>query len=120
MNLIVSLICSLAVFQSLAAGASIPNYFERSLTTRQRLDTQQVRAELGRRVSKETSIFGPDDQRYSDATSRWNNYAVRQIQVVVSPGRESDVSTIVSTKMIIRPIFWLIHATGQILQREQY
>lgn len=106
MNLIASLVFSLAVFQCLAAGANIHTYFERSLTTRQRLDTKQVRAELGRRVSKETSIFGPDDQRYNDATSRWNNYAVPQIHVVVSPGRESDVSTIVSTKMIIRAIFW--------------
>lgn len=70
MNSIISLICSLAVFQSLTTGASIPTYFERSLTTRQGLDTQQVRTELGRRVSKETSIFGPDDQRYNDATSR--------------------------------------------------
>ncbi|KAK2038886.1 FAD-binding domain-containing protein [Colletotrichum somersetense] len=86
-------VLGLAVFQSLAA--SIPNYFERYPTTRTQLDTNQIQAELGKLVSKETAIFGPDDDRYDNATSRWNTFAVPQIKVVISPGQESDVSTIV-------------------------
>ncbi|KAK1975703.1 hypothetical protein LZ30DRAFT_605026 [Colletotrichum cereale] len=93
---IVSFVFGLTVFQSLAAGANVPNYFERSLTTRQQLNTNHVRAELGGRLSKESAVFGPDDPRYSNATSRWNSYAMPQVQVVVSPGQESDISTIVN------------------------
>ncbi|KAK1992099.1 hypothetical protein LX36DRAFT_753186 [Colletotrichum falcatum] len=90
---IVSLVLGLAAFRSLAAAASIPGYFQRSLTTRSQLDTNQIRAELGKLLSKETAIFGPGDDRYDAATSRWNNFAVPQVKVVISPGRESDVST---------------------------
>ncbi|KAK1595305.1 uncharacterized protein LY79DRAFT_511143 [Colletotrichum navitas] len=93
---IVSLVLGLvAVFQPLASAASVPNYFERSPTTRSQLDANQIQAELGQLVSKETVIFGPGDDRYENATSRWNTFAVPQVQVVISPGCESDVSTIV-------------------------
>ncbi|KDN59786.1 hypothetical protein CSUB01_10237 [Colletotrichum sublineola] len=89
------LVFILSIFYSLVAGASIPRYLERYLTTRKQLDTNQARAELGGRLSKEAVIFGPEDPRFHNATSKWNSMLVPQVKVVVFPGRESDVSKIV-------------------------
>jgi hypothetical protein len=116
----ISLVCSLAVFQTLAAGAGIPRYFERSPTTHHQLDVEEVREELGSRVSRSTAIFGPDDRRFNNATSRWNIFAVPQIQVVIVPGEESDVSTIVSAMIILIEVLFPNGNQGQILQRKQH
>lgn len=65
--------------------------------TRRDLSTTQAQQELGRQVSNTTAIFGPEDSRFDNATLRWNPVVVPQIQVVVEPGQESDIPTIVST-----------------------
>ncbi|KAF9871850.1 hypothetical protein CkaCkLH20_10784 [Colletotrichum karsti] len=89
------LISVIALLHGLACGSDAPNYFERSPTTPRRLDANRVRRELGSRVSKATTIFGPEDSRYEIATSRYSTFAPPNVQVVVVPGKESDVSTIV-------------------------
>ncbi|KAI1468333.1 FAD-binding domain-containing protein [Daldinia caldariorum] len=91
----ISSLCNLVLFGTLATGASIPRYFQPSAFTRRQLDPTQVQQELGSQLSNTTSIFGPDDDRYPEATTRWNTFAVPKIQIVVEPGEESDVSTIV-------------------------
>ena len=95
MKIFRSLICSVAIFHTLAAAASIPRYFDRFPTTPRGLNSTKVQRELGRRLSNTTVIFGPDDSRFTAATARWDDFAVPQIQLVIEPGRESDVSTIV-------------------------
>ncbi|KAJ5609930.1 FAD-binding domain-containing protein [Penicillium herquei] len=55
----------------------------------------QVQKELGSLVSLSTSIFGPEDSRWSNATERYQDYALPSIQLVVQPGEETDISTIV-------------------------
>ena len=80
---------------SLAAGASIPRYFERQLTTRRNLTSTQVQRELGGQVSNATLIFGPDDSRFNNVTSRWTDFSKPHIQVVIEPGIETDVAKIV-------------------------
>ncbi|KAL9082956.1 MAG: hypothetical protein Q9165_008719 [Trypethelium subeluteriae] len=80
---------------SLAAGASIPRYFEKHPITRRDLSSAQVQQELGGQVSNTTSIFGPDDSRFNEVTSRWTDFSKPHVQVVIEPGRESDVPTIV-------------------------
>ncbi|CRG92718.1 putative FAD-linked oxidoreductase YvdP [Talaromyces islandicus] len=42
-----------------------------------------------------TAIFGPNDSRYSEATARWDTYAMPVIQVVVEPAEEADIPEIV-------------------------
>ncbi|KAI2779941.1 FAD-binding domain-containing protein [Daldinia loculata] len=96
MKKFVSLVCSLALFGTLATGASIPRYFQPSAFTRRQLNATQVQQELGSELSNTTSIFGPDDDRFTEATTRWNIFAVPKIQVVIEPGEESDISTIVT------------------------
>jgi hypothetical protein len=107
---------TLAFFSKPAAGASIPRYFQRSPTTRHQLNVTQVQRELGCLVSKTTAIYGPDDRRYDNATSRWNIYAPPQIQIVVEPARESDISATVSVLGIIIQIPVADRSKGQILQ----
>ena len=97
MKSFISLAYSLTIFQTLGAGTVIPRYFQTAPVTRRNLSTTQVQQELGRQVSNTTTIFGPEDSRYDNATVRWNIVAVPQIQVVIEPGRESDIPTIVST-----------------------
>ena len=97
MKSFVSLACSLAVVQALVAGSTIPRYFQNLPVTRRDLSSPQIQQELGRQLSKTTTIFGPSDSRFDNATVRWNIVAVPKIQVVIEPGQESDVSTIVST-----------------------
>lgn len=97
MKSFVSLGCSLAIFQTLSAGAVIPRYFQTVPVTRRQLSSTRIQQELGGQVTNTTTIFGPDDSRYDDATSRWNNFAVPRVRVVIEPGEESDISTIVST-----------------------
>ena len=93
----VLLACSLAICRALGAVTTIPRYFQTAPVTRRDLSTVQVQQELGRQVSNTTTIFGPADSRYDNATVRWNLIAVPKIQVVIEPGQESDIQIIVST-----------------------
>lgn len=80
---------------SLAASASISRSFEKYPTTLLNLTTTQVQQELGSQVSNATFIFGPDDGRFNNVTSRWTDASKPHIQVVIEPGSESDVAKIV-------------------------
>lgn len=95
MNELLCFLLALALLQNFALAHSIPNYFTKAPVTRSQLDVEQVRRELGCRVSKTSTIFGPDDDSYVNATARWNPIAAPRIQVVIAPGEESDVSVIV-------------------------
>ncbi|KAL4875383.1 hypothetical protein BJY04DRAFT_232662 [Aspergillus karnatakaensis] len=80
---------------TLAAGASIPRYFETHATTRRDLTSSQVQQELGAQLSPKTQIFWPQDDRFDELTSRWTDFSKPTVQVVIQPGRESDVAKIV-------------------------
>lgn len=116
--------CFFGILWTLAAGASIPRYFEKHGITRRDLTSAQVQRELGGLVSNTTLIFGPTDPRFDAVTSRWTDFSKPHIQVVIEPGRESDVPTIVrpmpttSARRSILPAD--TDFQGRILQREQY
>ncbi|KAL8672821.1 MAG: hypothetical protein Q9168_002732 [Polycauliona sp. 1 TL-2023] len=90
-----SLLYSFALLLTLVTGASIPRNFEKLPLTRRQLSPTQVQREIGGRVSKTTWIFGPNDGRFANATSRWSLYERPRIQVVIEPALASDVSIIV-------------------------
>ncbi|KAB8235183.1 FAD-binding oxidoreductase [Aspergillus alliaceus] len=78
------------LFQPLVAALIQSQYtFAKGLTA------VQAQRELGPLLSSTTSIFGPVDSRWFNVTERYQCYAPPQIQLVVQPGRESDISTIV-------------------------
>lgn len=103
MRSFVSLASSLAIFQTLGASMTTPRYFQKAPVSRRDLSSAQVQQELGSKVSITTSIFGPGDSRFDKATVRWNVVAVPTIQVVIEPGQESDIPTIVSIDEQSRP-----------------
>ncbi|KDN67464.1 putative FAD binding domain-containing protein [Colletotrichum sublineola] len=92
---VVSVSFCLGLVCTLTAGASIPSYFEKLSVTRRDLNTAKVQQELGDLVSNTTLIFGPDDDRFKNATSRWQDFSRPNIQIAIEPGCESDVATIV-------------------------
>ncbi|KAK1570172.1 FAD binding domain-containing protein [Colletotrichum navitas] len=91
----VSVSCYLGLFWTLVTSASIPRYFEKHPVTRRDLSSAKIQQELGGLVSNTTLIFGPDDDRFGNATSRWQDFSRPTIQIAVEPGSESDVATVV-------------------------
>ena len=96
MKSLISLGCGLAMFQTTGHAAIAPQWPETAALTCRRLSSEMVRQELRIRLSDTTSIFGSDDGRYETATSRWNRVAVPGIEVIIEPGQESDIPTVVS------------------------
>lgn len=96
MKVFVPLLCGLGLLRTFVASASIPRYFEKFPTTRRNVTSTQVQLELGGKVSNTTVIYGPEDDRYAEATARWSSFALPHVQVVIEPTQESDISTIVS------------------------
>lgn len=56
----------------------------------------RIQTELGPSLSNVSSIFGPDDSRWEATTERYSTLGLPDIQVVVQPALESEISTIVS------------------------
>jgi len=63
--------------------------------TRANIGPNQVAQELGPLLSKEASIFGPDDNRWDGVNVNWNEYGAPHFTVVVEAGQESDIAIIV-------------------------
>ncbi|KAJ3572917.1 hypothetical protein NPX13_g4887 [Xylaria arbuscula] len=93
--------CVLALYLAPASGnpigspVSVPRYFQRSLTTRADISSEQVRTELGSIISNTSLIFGSSSDAWADATDRWNYYSKPNIQAVIEVGQESDVAKVV-------------------------
>ncbi|KAK7931188.1 hypothetical protein PG985_001900 [Apiospora marii] len=95
-SLIDLLTLSLVLLQSsLVAGGVVPRYFQSAPFTRRDLSAAKVQQELGVLISNGSTILGPDDARFANATERYSTYAVPRIEVVVVPVEEGDVSMIV-------------------------
>ena len=88
-------VCGLILLQSLAAANAIQFPDTQHGFTTRRLTPVQAQLELGPLLSNNSSIFGPNDSRWPNATERYQNYAPPHIQLVVQPGLESDIPTIV-------------------------
>lgn len=85
----------LAIMASLAAAAPKDCPDGLCLRTRANLSPLEVSQELGPLISNASSIFGPSDSRWANATARYQQYAAPKFTVVVRVARESDVSVIV-------------------------
>ncbi|KAI2639150.1 FAD-binding domain-containing protein [Hypomontagnella submonticulosa] len=85
----------LALFQTFASAAAVPRYFQRHPMTRRDLSVQKVEQELSVILSNGTTMYGPQDTKWEDLIERYNTFALPDIQIVVQPGQESDISKIV-------------------------
>lgn len=88
--------CAVAVLHALSAAALIcPDGLCTELMTRATITAAQVSKELGPQLSTSAQIFGPSDPRWANATERFQTYKPPNITVVVEPGHEDDIPTIV-------------------------
>ncbi|KAI0382391.1 hypothetical protein F5Y04DRAFT_45577 [Hypomontagnella monticulosa] len=87
--------------QTLVAGSAIPRapgtpqYFRPHGFTRRDLSVTQVQQELGPQLSNGSLLFGPSDPRWYAAIERYSTHAIPDVEIVVQPATEKDVSTIV-------------------------
>lgn len=86
-----------SLFHVFAAGSTIPSYFRSVTITPRDLSNAQVQRDLGSRLSNTTTIIGATSNDFTAATVRWSDFHQPTIQIVVEPGKESDVSKIVRT-----------------------
>jgi hypothetical protein len=92
----------LAILQAFVASSPLPSnvvprYFQNEPLTRRELSPTRVQQELGTTLSINTTIFGPENPAFANVTHRWNTVAPPEIELVVQPGAESDISKIVSS-----------------------
>ncbi|KAI1771734.1 hypothetical protein F4818DRAFT_202391 [Hypoxylon cercidicola] len=90
----------LALFQALAVASplplsSVPRYFQKNPVTRREVQVSTIQQELGTSLSPGSIIILPSDASFSNDTHRWNTLAPPDVEVVVQPARESDISRIV-------------------------
>lgn len=116
--------CCAAIFSSLTVSAAhIRTALEYGQFTRHQLNVSQAQQELGSQLSPASVIFGPTDPDWKNATERYSTYAPPKIQLVVIPGLESDIPTIVSYLFTIferiRQLTFATRLPGQMVQSEQ-
>ncbi|KAL4767675.1 hypothetical protein BDW60DRAFT_211750 [Aspergillus nidulans var. acristatus] len=92
----VSLVYSLALVRPQAVASTAADNPDLIPRQHQQLSTAQIQRELDGILSPGSVIFGVDDARYVNTTEPWNTIATPHIQLVIQPGEEADVSTIVS------------------------
>ncbi|KEY64683.1 hypothetical protein S7711_02883 [Stachybotrys chartarum IBT 7711] len=74
---------------------TLPRYFQGNPVSRSDLSAETIESELGPLLSPGSLIFGPSSPSYPNAVERWISFVQPDIQVVVEPASESDVSYIV-------------------------
>ena len=95
----------LALLQPLTAAYDICFPDTQLVYTPRGLTPLQAQLELGPLLSNTSSIFGPTDPRWANATTRYQNYARPYLQLVVQPGLESDIPTIVRVTMSLVKVY---------------
>ncbi|KAL5341456.1 FAD-binding domain-containing protein [Aspergillus crustosus] len=77
-----------------AAPTSCPD--DLCLRTRASLSPLDVGLELGPLLSTGSSVFGPDDTRWANATARYQEYAAPTFTVAVQVAEEADVPVVIN------------------------
>ncbi|KAL4809572.1 hypothetical protein BDV18DRAFT_157323 [Aspergillus unguis] len=84
---------------SLSSSISVPSLHdgdhELSYLPRDTFSVSTVSQDLRHLISPHSAIFGPDDNRWENATERYTTSSVPDIQLVVRPALEGDVPIIV-------------------------
>ena len=88
-------VCGLILLQPLAAADDVCFPDTQHVFTTRGSTPIRAQHELGRLLSNDSSIFGPNDSRWPNATERYQNSAPPHILLVVQPGLETDIPTTV-------------------------
>jgi hypothetical protein len=96
MKISTGLAASLGLFYSAYAGPLAAGHTQpRDDSTSRQISSVNIQRDLGAQLSKSTTILGPGDPAYSNATHRWETYAAPRVPVIVEVAAESDVAKIV-------------------------
>lgn len=88
--------CSVLLVLPLAAASLTPFPLDWNAGVGRRSTTSQhAQEELASLLDSSSTVLGPASPEWANVTERWDTYASPTIQLVVTPGVESDVSTIV-------------------------
>ncbi|ROT38916.1 FAD-binding domain-containing protein [Sodiomyces alkalinus F11] len=93
------LLCGLTFLQALVAASplpqGVPRYFRREPCSPHALLLRQLQQDLADDLSDGSLIFGPSNPAWDETIERWQMLSRPEIQVVVQPAEESDISKIV-------------------------
>src|SRR5688500_7601529 len=95
MKISTGLAASLALFHSVAAGPLAAGHTQPRGSTFRHISSVNIQRDLGAQLSTSSTIFGPSDPAYSNATHRWDTFAAPTVPVIVEVGAESDVAKVV-------------------------
>lgn len=76
-------------------GASIPNELRRADSISVVPSEAITHKELGPQLSKNASIYFPDNSQFANVTERWSSYTTPDYALVVVPGVSEDVAAAV-------------------------
>jgi hypothetical protein len=96
MKILKGLAASLACFNSVDASLLAAGRTQPRGSTSVNISSVKIQRDLGTQLSSSTTIFGPSNPAYSNATHRWDTFAAPTVLVVVEIGVESDVAKVVS------------------------
>ncbi|KAK4221486.1 hypothetical protein QBC38DRAFT_522121 [Podospora fimiseda] len=85
----------LTLVTAVGALPETPEYFKSPPSTPPTISIPKIQRELGPQLSLNSLIFGPSDPRWPVATHRYQLTNPPNIQIVVQPAQESDVSKII-------------------------
>ncbi|KAI6349208.1 FAD-linked oxidoreductase oxr2 [Pyricularia grisea] len=88
-------LATLASLPLTMAGVITPSYFDKHPLSRRQISDAQVQRELGPQLSRNATIIGPGGPGWDDAIERFDNESRPTIRLVVVPGVESDIATVV-------------------------
>jgi hypothetical protein len=100
-RLFLTALCFLTLGRIVSAAA-VPYYFRPAGVSSRNLSIQQIAADLGPQISNGSLIFGPSDARWVEAVHRYNTLSPPDVEFLVEPAQESDISKIVSCTVITR------------------
>ena len=113
-------VCGLILLQPLAAADDVRLPCDQQFFTTGGSMPIRAQRELGPLLSNDSSILGPNDSRWQNATERYQNYAPPHILLVVQPGLESDIPTIVHVATaLVKARSSVVNAVIKLLKRKR-
>ncbi|GAP88217.1 putative FAD binding domain-containing protein [Rosellinia necatrix] len=78
-----------------SAHPTVPRCFQNYPSSPHNISVPAIQKELGHLLSKGSVIFGPSDPRWHNTTDGFQELSPPDVEIVVQPGKESDISKIV-------------------------
>jgi hypothetical protein len=97
--------CIVAALLATSEASALPSVFRDFTPRATKLSAEKVGKELIPTLSKSASVYTTGDNRWANATARWNSWedAMPNVQLVIEPGSEADVPKIVSIGLLYEP-----------------